>query len=251
MSAKVVGTKPLVDGVVDYCKGWVKYLDARGVPVGLDIYKDEYSDAQYIRGLQRAAERVGAWCVLHSILEGERSGEFPIIVARPISVSHDPETVEDILAPIPMDNADLNSIGLRIDAVAVDLVIYYLAEQGLYKQGDRVCVLGKSPYVGGPVARMVASRWSHDVMVCDSRVSDHQRMLACLSSQLVINCTGGPGNVEPKWLGANTTLIELSGRRKDRSQFSNNRNLVDGVGPLTCALTIKNAIDRIVDKAGL
>jgi methylenetetrahydrofolate dehydrogenase (NADP+) / methenyltetrahydrofolate cyclohydrolase len=249
---------------------------AAGMPApGLDVVlcNDNPASASYVRGKERAAERVGIRGTVHAPPISSSTDDLVALVER---LNAD-DRVDAMLVQLPLpDHVDagrvLNAIDPAKDADGLNPFNFGLLAQGRPQvrpctpngcmellrrydvpvRGARAVVIGRSSLVGRPMALLLTNA-DATVTVCHSRTRDLAAV--CREADILVAAIGRPGFVDASFVKPGACVLDVGINRVDGSLVGDvDRESVEpvagwltpvpkGVGPMTVAMLLRNSLD--------
>ena len=231
------------------------------------------ASASYVRGKERATERVGIRGTVHTPPVESTTEELVALVQQ----LNDDDGVDGILVQMPL--AKHVDAGRVLDAVSPDkdadgfhpLNFGLLAEgrpriapctpagcmelmrrYDVPVRGRRAVVIGRSTIVGRPMAMLLVNA-DATVTVCHSRTDDLPGV--CREADILVSAIGRPGFVDASFVKPGACVIDVGINRVDgRITGDVDRASVEpvagwltpvpkGVGPMTIAMLMRNTTD--------
>jgi methylenetetrahydrofolate dehydrogenase (NADP+)/methenyltetrahydrofolate cyclohydrolase len=279
MTATILDGKRLAQQIrSELAEEVVEFIQNNGVVPSLAavLVGDNPASEVYVRNKRRACEDVGIESQLHRLGAGATSEELLGLVAR-LNKDH---AVHGILIQLPLPpQIDGNRVLVAVNpAKDVDAfhpenvgrlvqgrprflpctpqgVQQLLVRSGLEIAGRHVVVLGRSDIVGRPLSIMLSQRGpggDATVTLCHSRTRD----LAAVTrlADILIAAIGQPRLVTAEMVKQGAVVIDVGINRTDEGvvgdvDFEAVRNVASaitpvpgGVGPLTVAMLLRNAL---------
>ncbi|MEE8410336.1 MAG: bifunctional methylenetetrahydrofolate dehydrogenase/methenyltetrahydrofolate cyclohydrolase FolD [Myxococcota bacterium] len=253
-----------------------------GRPPGLAVILvgDDPASAVYVRNKERAATKIGMFSEVvrlpATIGQGdvmaavdslnERDEVDAFLVQLPLPDGIDEGAVVERIAP-SKDGDGLHPANLgRLVAgrpaprsCTPSGIMALLDKGGVELKGKRAVVIGRSTIVGKPIALMLLERHA-TVTLCHSRTQDLPGEVR--NADIVVAAVGKPRMVKGDWIKEGAAVIDVGINRLDEKLVGD----VDfdaaseragwitpvpgGVGPLTVAMLMKNAVDFAELKIG-
>ncbi len=138
-------------------------------------------------------------------------------------------------------------------------VMMLLDEAGVALEGKEAVIVGRSNIVGKPLALMLLARHA-TVTVCHSRTRDLDRQIS--RADVLVAAVGRPEMVRGEWIKKGAVVIDVGVNRVDDKlvgdvEFETARQragaitpVPGGVGPMTIAMLMENAVLAAVRQAG-
>ncbi len=277
MSARIIDGKAVAEGVRAEVKARAEaFRAAHGRAPGLDVVLvgDDPASHVYVRNKETAAAKAGLRGAVHrmpadtsqaALLAKVRElNDAPevdgILVQLPVPKQIDPLAVVDALDPakdvdgLTPHNAGLLWVGrkgLRPCTPAGSMRL--LDEVGTKLEGSRAIVIGRSNLVGKPIAAMLLER-NATVVLAHSRTSDLPARVR--EADVVIAAVGKAEMVRGEWIKEGAVVIDVGINRlpdgtlvgdvhfaSARERASAITPVPGGVGPMTIAMLLSNAVD--------
>jgi methylenetetrahydrofolate dehydrogenase (NADP+)/methenyltetrahydrofolate cyclohydrolase len=138
-------------------------------------------------------------------------------------------------------------------------IMALLAENGVAVEGRRAVVIGRSAIVGKPTALLLMHA-NATVTICHSRTDDLSRHT--LDADILVAAAGVPGIVSPELVKAGATVVDVGITRTDAGlvgdvdpgaaeRAGRLTPVPGGVGPLTVAFLLANAVKAAKYRRGL
>ena len=282
MTAKILDGKALAQRVREGLRDDIAKVTAkRGTPPGLAVVLvgDDPASAVYVRNKETAARGIGMFSeVIRKSADTKQSEIIAIVqelnarkdidgylVQLPlpkgldvaaITNAIDPDKDADGLHPINLGRVMTGEPGPRPCTAAG--VIALADEAGMNLAGKHVVVIGRSTIVGKPTALLALER-NATVTLCHSKTADLAAEVR--RADLVVAAVGKPGLVRADWLKPGAVVIDVGTTRTEDGKL---RGDVDyaaasqvasaitpvpgGVGPMTIAMLLTNAVRAAVDR---
>ena len=281
--AKIIDGKALAQRVREGLKADIaKVLEARGRPPGLAVVLvgDDPASAVYVRNKETAANGIGMFSEVirrpanttqRELMDiigrlNERADVDGYLVQLPLPKGLDVAAVTnaidadkdaDGLHPLNLGRLVTGEPGPRPCTAAGCLAL--IDEAGLKLEGKHAVVIGRSTIVGKPTALMLLER-NATVTLCHSRTHDLAGEVR--RADVVIAAVGKPGLVRGDWVKRGAVVIDVGTTRDEAGKL---RGDVDfdsasavasaitpvpgGVGPMTIAMLLTNAVHAAVRRA--
>ncbi len=133
-------------------------------------------------------------------------------------------------------------------------------DAGTTIEGKHACVIGRSTIVGKPTALMLLER-NATVTMCHSRTPDLAGEVR--RADIVVAAVGKPGLVRADWIKPGATVIDVGTTRGDDGKLKGDVDYIaasavagaitpvpGGVGPMTIAMLLTNAVKAAVARVG-
>src|SRR5918995_6697858 len=283
MSAEIIDGKSIAEQVrgevAEEVAAWVA---AGNAPPGLAtvLVGEDPASAVYVGGKQEATHEVGMQGFDHRLAADTPQSDVEALLAE---LNNDPR-ISGILLQLPtpghIDGSGLTWLidpakdvdgltpvsagllakgrpGLRPCTPAGCMEL--LDRHGVELEGAEAVVIGRSDLVGKPVAQMLLAR-NATVTVCHSRTRDLAEV--CLRADVLIAAVGRPRMVQGDWVKAGATVIDVGHKPGEggvvgdvdfeaAAQRAGRITPVPrGVGPMTIAMLLRNALQAAQAAAG-
>jgi methylenetetrahydrofolate dehydrogenase (NADP+) / methenyltetrahydrofolate cyclohydrolase len=291
MAATIIDGKAIAARVREEVAADAAELRERtGVTPGLAtvLVGDDPASHIYVNGKQRASLEVGMVAIDRRLpadvsatdvaeeLEGLNADEAVsgILLQLPLpgdldgpalTALIDPRKDVDGLTPV---NAGLLALGRPGLRPATPLgVMELLADMGVELRGAEVVVVGRSNLFGKPMAAL-ALQADATVTVCHSRTRDLRG--ACARADVLIAAVGRARLIGPEFVKPGAVVIDVGQTRLTPQEAGNKSGIVGdvdfervreiasaitpvpgGVGPMTIALLLRNALQAATELAGV
>jgi methylenetetrahydrofolate dehydrogenase (NADP+)/methenyltetrahydrofolate cyclohydrolase len=284
MSAVIIDGKAVAQRVLSELVPRVAALKARGTFPKLAVVRvgDDPASKVYIRAKIRACEQAG---VLGGEIElpGDISEDevlaqlaklnadaavHGILVQLPLPVAIRPHVVADHIAPQKdVDALHAVNLGRLVQGeggfrpCTPSGIMRLLDEYGITLSGRRVVVIGRSEIVGKPVALMALER-NATVTICHSRTADLGA--ATRSADVVIAAAGRTHLLKADMVRPGAVVIDVGVNRLANGSLAGDADYAalsavaghitpvpGGVGPMTVAMLIQNAVLAAERAAGI
>jgi methylenetetrahydrofolate dehydrogenase (NADP+) / methenyltetrahydrofolate cyclohydrolase len=232
---------------------------------------DDPASDVYVRGKHRAATEVGM--ASRDVRLPATTSEAELLEA--ITALNDDDEIDGLLVQLPVPDAIDDARVMRAVAPIKDLdgfhptnagqlligtptfvgatplgIMALLAEYGVELAGARAVVVGRSEIVGKPVALLLLAEHA-TVTICHSRTRDLGAVLR--DADIVVAATGRPNLVTAEMIKPGATVIDVGITRTDgglggdvhpdaREVAALLTPVPGGVGPMTIAMLLRNAI---------
>ena len=189
-----------------------------------------------------------------------------ILVQLPLpSQIHEPRVIQAVSPVKDVDgfhpvNAGLLYLGTPGHVPATPLgIMELLAASSIAVAGSRAVVIGRSAIVGKPAAHLLLQA-NATVTICHSRTVELGRHT--LDADILVAAVGVPALVSPDMVGSGATVIDVGMNRTDAGLVGDvDPGVLDvaghmtpvpgGVGPMTIALLLRNAVRAARFRRGL
>ncbi len=282
MSATIIDGKQIAAGVrAQVAREVEEFREQTGHAPGLAtvLVGEDPASAVYVGGKQRACREVGivpfdrrlpADATFEQVAEElEGLGADPavsgILLQLPVpghldgpalTAMIDPEKDVDGLTPLNAGLLALGRPGLRPCTPAG--VLELLAHTGVELEGAEAVVVGRSNLFGKPMAQMLLAE-NATVTMCHSRTRDLREV--CARAEVLIAAVGSPRLIAGDFVRPGAVVIDVGMNRLTPEEAGNKSGLVGdvdfdaavdvvsaitpvpgGVGPMTIALLLRNAL---------
>ena len=276
MSATIIDGRAVADAIEEEVRQRVAAMVAAGAPPpGLEVVLvgDDPGSATYVAGKSRASARVGIRSVVHTPPASSTTEDLLDLVHR----LDDDEAVDAILVQLPLP-AHVDAARI-LDAVAPEKDVdgFHPRNLGLLAEGRpgiapctpagcmellrryevpvrgaRAVVVGRSVIVGRPMSLLLLNA-DATVTVCHSRTRDLPAV--CREADILVAAIGRPGYVDASFVKPGACVIDVGiNRVEGRLTGDVDRASVEpvagwltpvprGVGPMTIAMLMRNAVD--------
>jgi methylenetetrahydrofolate dehydrogenase (NADP+)/methenyltetrahydrofolate cyclohydrolase len=241
---------------------------------------DDPASRQYVGAIRRAARHAGVQVSVDQLpgdiglpgfLEhvervGRRSDVDGVQVQKPIPSGVHTSLVLECIPPekdiegLHPDNAGLLLLDRpRFIPCTAEAVLWLLDHHGVEIEGRRGVVVGRSDIVGKPLAVLLLARHA-TVTVCHRATADLADEVA--RAELVVAATGIPEMIRASWIAPGAVVVDVGHHQlPDGSQVGDvERGAEDrasaitpvpgGVGPITVACLISNAVEAALHLRG-
>lgn len=281
--AKVLDGKAVAKRVREGLKAEVaRITQSLGRPPGLAVVLvgDDPASAIYVAGKEKAAAEVGVYSELVR-LPASASQQSVMAEVDALNAS---ETIDGFIVQMPLPRGiDTKAVLMRIDPdkdadglhpynlgrLAADLegpkpctpvgCMRLIEEAGVDLTGKRAVVIGRSEIVGKPMALLLLQK-NATVTLCHSRTTDLASEVA--RADVVVAAVGRPEMVRGDWIKEGAVVIDVGiNRLADKKVVGDvafaeaeKRALAitpvpGGVGPMTIAMLLENAVRAAAKKA--
>ncbi len=258
----------VTEGVAAFSRKWGRAPELHVVLVG-----DDPASAVYVRNKEKAAAEVGMKGQVHRLPATASQHEVMALVT---ALAAD-EAVDGILVQLPLPaGLDTKAVlaalppskdvdGLHVANVGAlwagerGLVpctpsgcMRLLDEAGAVLDGARAVVLGRSVLVGKPIAGLLLAR-NATVTLAHSRTRDLAGV--CREADVLVAAVGRAGLVKASWVKPGAIVIDVGINRGADGKLAGDVDpevgsvagaltpVPGGVGPMTIAMLLKNALD--------
>lgn len=252
-----------------------------GRPPGIAVVLvgDDPASAVYVRNKENDAKKVG----MHSEVIRLAASATQEEVEAEVDRLNGREEIDAFLVQLPLpDGIDAGAVTSRIDPdkdadglhptnlgrlmaglpaprpCTPSGVMYMLDDLGVDLSGMHACVIGRSTIVGKPMALMLLERHA-TVTLCHSRTPNLAEEVG--RATVVVSAVGKPGLIRGDWLREGAVAIDVGINRVDgklvgdfeyesaKARASAITPVPGGVGPMTRALLLRNAVDAAKRRA--
>jgi len=276
MAATILDGKAIGQAVRDEVRGRAEAFTTRvGRPPGLEVVLvgDDPASQVYVRNKERAAGKAGIQGAVHRLPATTRQEELEglvrrlnardevdgILVQLPLPAHLDTQTVLDLIDPAKdVDGLHPVNAGLLwhgrpgLRPCTPRGCLRLLDETGVDPTGKEAVVVGRSQLVGKPVAALLLERHA-TVTLAHSRTADLADV--CRRADILVAAVGRPGLVAGDWVKDGAVVLDVGINRADDGSlvgdvdFAGARGragfltpVPGGVGPLTIAMLLENAV---------
>lgn len=271
MPAKVVDGRKMAEGILESISKKVMLLDEKPC-LAIVLVGDDPASKVYTKRKHEACKKVGILSRQILLPSDAKQSEILECIKQ---LNEDPK-VDAVLVQLPLpkgidENAVLEAIAKEKDVdgfhpenfgkAALGLegiapctpagVIYMLQSEGVSLQGKHAVVIGRSRIVGKPLAMMLLNKGA-TVTVCHSKTTDLGSLVK--SADIVCSAVGKPKLVTESMVKEGAVVIDIGISRQedglvgdvDFESVSKKASLITpvpgGVGPMTIAMLMKNAL---------
>ena len=284
MPAQLIDGKQIAASVRAEVKTRAEQFEQKyGRKVGLEVVLvgDDPASQVYVRSKEKASAEAGMRGAVHRLpadasqaavvelvrrLNADASVDG-ILVQLPLPKHIDPDAVVDeIHASKDVDGLTAVSAGLlalgrpRLQPCTPFGCLRLLDEVGCDPKGKRAIVVGRSNLVGKPIAQMLLARHA-TVTIAHSRTQDLGGLVA--EADIVIAAVGKQALVKGAWIKPGAVVIDVGINRADdgklygdvefgaaKERASHITPVPGGVGPMTIAMLLSNAVDAAFARVG-
>ncbi len=276
-ATRLLAGKPLQAALLAQVKEVLEHMQAP-VRLAVVLVGDHPASQVYVARKAAAAERAGLKAevlrlpahtgeqALHATLHGlaQDAATTGILLQLPLPDGWNVQAALDIIPPAKdVDGLTTVNQSARTIWPATPLaVMRLLAHAGINVKGLKACVIGRSTLVGTPLAELLKRAGA----VVDTIAKDTPRPQAiCREADLVCVAAGVPGLVDARWLKPAATVIDIGITRTANGLLGDVQAEGDhgvlghaalltpvpgGVGPLTVASLLTNAVDAALMQHG-
>lgn len=274
--AEILDGKSMAASVREQIAGEVATVGPTlGRPPGIAVVLvgDDPASAVYVRNKENDAKKVG----MHSEVIRMPASATQSDVENQVELLNGRADIDAFLVQLPLpDGIDAGAItsaidprkdadglhpanlGLLVAGISAPRpctpsgVMYMLDSAGVSLSGKHAVVIGRSTIVGKPMALMLLERHA-TVSICHSRTKDLAREIR--RADVIVSAVGRPGLIEGDWVAPGAVVVDVGINRVDgklvgdvdfekafqRASFIT--PVPGGVGPMTRALLLRNALD--------
>jgi methylenetetrahydrofolate dehydrogenase (NADP+)/methenyltetrahydrofolate cyclohydrolase len=283
MSATIIDGRAVAGAIEEEVRLRVAALVATGVaPPGLEVVLcgDDPASATYVAGKSRASARVGIRSVVHTPPVSSTTDELVALVERldaddavdailvqlPLPAHVDQDRILDAVAPgKDVDGFHPRNLGLLAEgrpgiapctpAGCMELLRRY----DVPVRGARAVIVGRSVIVGRPMSLLLLNA-DATVTVCHSRTRDLAAV--CREADILVAAVGRPGLIDASFVKPGACVVDVGMNRVDGRLCGDvDRDSVEavagwltpvprGVGPMTIAMLMRNAVDLAEGRRG-
>ena len=276
MSATIIDGRAVADSIEEEVRQRVAAMVAAGSPPpGLEVVLvgDDPGSATYVAGKSRASARVGIRSAVHTPPVSSTTEDLldlvhrldddeavdAILVQLPLPAHIDAARILDAVAPEKdVDGFHPRNLGLlaegrpRIAPCTPAGCMELLRRYDVPVRGARAVVVGRSVIVGRPLSLLLLNA-DATVTVCHSRTRDLPAV--CREADILVAAIGRAGFVDASFVKPGACVIDVGINRVDgRLTGDVDRPSVEpvagwltpvpkGVGPMTIAMLMRNAVD--------
>jgi methylenetetrahydrofolate dehydrogenase (NADP+)/methenyltetrahydrofolate cyclohydrolase len=259
------------------------FLARTGRPVGLVVVRvgNDPASEIYVRGKRKAALEAGLLTEEHHLPETTTEAELlahvaalnarndvdGVLVQLPLPKHINADTIISALDPVkdadgfhPVNAGNL-STGRPGTRPCTPLgCLRMIDEVGVSLQGKNAVVVGRSNIVGKPVALMLLERGA-TVTICHSKTKDLGAVVS--TADVLVVAVGKENLIKGEWVRPGATVIDVGMNRlpdgkllgdvefdaaRERAAFIT--PVPGGVGPMTIAMLLSNAVDCAERRTG-
>ena len=260
-----------------------EFAARHGRPPGLAVVQvgDDPASTVYVRNKRRTCDEVGIESFAHDLPETTSERELldlvgalnrddrvdGILVQMPLPRGLDSNRVIDTIDPAKdVDGLHPRNEGLLVvgrpglRACTPSGCMRLIAEAGCDPAGKRAVVVGRSILVGKPMALLLLEA-NATVTIAHSRTKDLAAVVR--ESDIVVAAAGREGMIRGEWIKPGAVVIDVGtnkgadGKLKGDVDFEGARRVAGaitpvpgGVGPMTIAMLLSNAVDAAFKRAG-
>jgi methylenetetrahydrofolate dehydrogenase (NADP+)/methenyltetrahydrofolate cyclohydrolase len=283
VSATIIDGRAVADTIEEEVRQRVAALVATGAaPPGLEVVLcgDDPASATYVAGKSRASARVGIRSVVHTPPVSSTTEELVALVERldaddavdailvqlPLPAQVDQDRILDAVAPEKdVDGFHPRNLGLLAEGrpgiapCTPSGCMELLRRYDVPVRGARAVIVGRSVIVGRPMALLLLNA-DATVTVCHSRT--RELAAVCREADILVAAVGRPGLVDASFVKPGACVIDVGMNRVDGRLCGDvDRASVEpvagwltpvprGVGPMTIAMLMRNAVDLAEGRRG-
>jgi methylenetetrahydrofolate dehydrogenase (NADP+)/methenyltetrahydrofolate cyclohydrolase len=283
MSATIIDGRAVADAIEEEVRQRVAALVATGAaPPGLEVVLcgDDPASATYVAGKSRASARVGIRSVVHTPPVSSTTEELVALVERldaddavdailvqlPLPAQVDQDRILDAVAPEKdVDGFHPRNLGLLAEGrpgiapCTPSGCMELLRRYDVPVRGARAVIVGRSVIVGRPMALLLLNA-DATVTVCHSRT--RELAAVCREADILVAAVGRPGLIDASFVKPGACVIDVGMNRVDGRLCGDvDRASVEpvagwltpvprGVGPMTIAMLMRNAVDLAEGRRG-
>jgi methylenetetrahydrofolate dehydrogenase (NADP+) / methenyltetrahydrofolate cyclohydrolase len=260
-----------------------EFAARHGRPPGLAVVQvgDDPASTVYVRNKRRTCDEVGIESFAHDLPGTTSERELldlvgllnrddrvdGILVQMPLPRGLDSNRVIDTIDPAKdVDGLHPRNEGLLVvgrtglRACTPSGCMRLIAEAGCDPAGKRAVVVGRSILVGKPMALLLLEA-NATVTIAHSRTKDLAAVVG--ESDIVVAAAGREGMIRGEWIKPGAVVIDVGtnkgadGKLKGDVDFEGARRVASaitpvpgGVGPMTIAMLLSNAVDAAFNRVG-
>ena len=239
---------------------------------------DDPASRSYIKGKQRACNRIGMESVEHLLPGDTQEGDLlklieqlnqddgidGILVQLPLPEGISPSRVAEAISPDKdADALHPNTSGQLMAGTATLIsctplgVMAALDHHNIPLEGANAVVIGRSNIVGKPVSLLLQQR-NATVTMCHSRSRDLSEI--CRQADILVAATGRPRMVKGDWIKPGAAVIDVGVTQVDGELVGDvdfdaalgRARLITpsrrGIGPLTITMLLRNTLRAYRDR---
>lgn len=233
---------------------------------------DDPASKSYIKGKQRACQRIGMESVEHLLPESTSQDELlalidrlnaddavdGILVQLPLPAQISPAVVAEAIDPAKDADALHPITSGRLLAGTAELVsctplgiMAVLDHHGIPIEGANAVVIGRSQIVGKPISLLLQQR-NATVTMCHSRTRDLPEV--CRRADILVAAAGQPRMVKADWIKPGAAVMdvgvtEVDGKLVGDVDFEAAQGIAGlitpsrrGIGPMTITMLLRNTL---------
>jgi len=233
---------------------------------------DDPASKSYIKGKQRACQRIGMESVEHLLPQSTSQDELlalidrlnaddavdGILVQLPLPAQISPAVVAEAIDPAKDADALHPITSGRLLAGTAELVsctplgiMAVLDHHGIPIEGANAVVIGRSQIVGKPISLLLQQR-NATVTMCHSRTRDLPEV--CRRADILVAAAGQPRMVKADWIKPGAAVMdvgvtEVDGKLVGDVDFEAAQGIAGlitpsrrGIGPMTITMLLRNTL---------
>jgi methylenetetrahydrofolate dehydrogenase (NADP+)/methenyltetrahydrofolate cyclohydrolase len=234
---------------------------------------DDPASRSYIKGKQRACERIGAESAEYLLPESTSEKELldlldklnrddgvdGILVQLPLPKSISPEVIAEAIDPAkdadalhPLNFGRLLLGNAKLISCTPLGVMAVLKHHGIEIAGAHAVVIGRSNIVGKPVSILLQQQ-NATVTMCHSRTKDLAAV--CRTADILVAAAGNPQMVKADWIQPGAAVMdvgvtEVDGKLVGDVDFAAAQGIAGlitpsrrGIGPMTITMLLRNTLN--------
>ncbi len=242
---------------------------------------DDPASRSYIKGKQRACERIGADSAEHILPESTSQDELltlldqlnnddgvdGILVQLPLPKHISPEVVAEAINPAkdadalhPLNFGRLLLGNAKLISCTPLGVMAVLERHEIPIAGKHAVVIGRSNIVGKPISILLQQQ-NATVTMCHSRTENLPEM--CRSADILVAAVGSPRMVKADWIAPGAAVMdvgvtEVDGKLVGDVDFEAAKGIAGiitpsrrGIGPMTITMLLRNTLQAYKERKGL
>jgi methylenetetrahydrofolate dehydrogenase (NADP+)/methenyltetrahydrofolate cyclohydrolase len=234
---------------------------------------DDPASRSYIKGKQRACERIGAESAEYLLPESTSEkelldlldklnrddGDDGILVQLPLPKGISPEVIAEAIDPAkdadalhPLNFGRLLLGNAKLISCTPLGVMAVLKHHGIEIAGAHAVVIGRSNIVGKPVSILLQQQ-NATVTMCHSRTKDLAAV--CRTADILVAAAGNPQMVKADWIQPGAAVMdvgvtEVDGKLVGDVDFAAAQGIAGlitpsrrGIGPMTITMLLRNTLN--------
>jgi methylenetetrahydrofolate dehydrogenase (NADP+)/methenyltetrahydrofolate cyclohydrolase len=234
---------------------------------------DDPASRSYIKGKQRACERIGAESAEYLLPESTTEKELldllgklnrddgvdGILVQLPLPKGISPEVIAEAIDPAkdadalhPLNFGRLLLGNAKLISCTPLGVMAVLKHHGIEIAGAHAVVIGRSNIVGKPVSILLQQQ-NATVTMCHSRTKDLAAV--CRTADILVAAAGNPQMVKADWIQPGAAVMdvgvtEVDGKLVGDVDFAAAQGIAGlitpsrrGIGPMTITMLLRNTLN--------
>ena len=234
---------------------------------------DDPASRSYIKGKQRACERIGAESAEYLLPESTSEKELldlldklnrddgvdGILVQLPLPKGISPEVIAEAIDPAkdadalhPLNFGRLLLGNAKLISCTPLGVMAVLKHHGIEIAGAHAVVIGRSNIVGKPVSILLQQQ-NATVTMCHSRTKDLAAV--CRTADILVAAAGNPQMVKADWIQPGAAVMdvgvtEVDGKLVGDVDFAAAQGIAGlitpsrrGIGPMTITMLLRNTLN--------